>query len=143
MLRLTGHRSSRTASYAEGVTTAVTPGLESASWGRRIMAIFIDWISSWAAAAALVATGAVSDSSTWGTVILVVEMAFFTALLGGSFGKLLTRVRVVRHDDPSRPVTLLQALVRTLLTLLLVPPLLTFDGRGLHDLAARTRTVRI
>ena len=143
MLRLTGHRSSRTASYAVAVTTAVTPGLEAASWGRRILAFFIDWISSWAAAAALVAMAAVSDSSTWGTVILVAEMSFFTALLGGSFGKLLTRVRVVRQDDPSRPVTLLQALVRTLLTLLLVPPLLTFDGRGLHDLAARTRTVRI
>ena len=30
-----------------------------------------------------------------------------------------------------------------LLVALLVPPLLTFDGRGLHDLAAGTRTVAL
>ncbi|WP_165356928.1 RDD family protein [Nocardioides zhouii] len=119
--------------------TDLTP----AGWGRRILAILIDWGTSWAAAAALVETGVVEHSGTPGTVILIAEMAFFTALLGGSFGKLLTRVRVVRHDDPSRPVGLLRALVRTALTFLLIPPLLTFEGRGLHDLAAGTRTVTI
>ncbi|HEY0642997.1 MAG TPA: RDD family protein [Nocardioides sp.] len=121
--------------------------LVAAGWGRRILALVIDWASSWAAAEALVAVGLVRDDASTtgavGTLVLVVEMAFFTALLGGSFGKLLTRVRVVRHDDPSRPVSLLRALVRTALTFLLVPPLLTFDGRGLHDLAAGTRTVTI
>ena len=119
--------------------------LTPAGWGRRILALVIDWVSSWAAAEALVAVGLVRDDPSTtgavGTLILVVEMAFFTALLGGSFGKLLMRVRVVRHDDPSGPVSLLRALVRTVLTFLLVPPLLTFHGRGLHDLAAGTRTV--
>lgn len=119
--------------------TELTP----ASWGRRILAILIDWASSWAAAAGLVAWGLVDESATWGTVLLVVEMALLTALVGGSFGKLLTRVRVVRHDDPSQPVSLLRALVRTVLTFLLIPPLLTFDGRGLHDLAAGTRTISL
>jgi uncharacterized RDD family membrane protein YckC len=127
--------------------TLAPADLKPATWGRRILAILIDWVSSWAAAEALVALGLVRDDPSTigavGTVILVVEMAFFTALLGGSFGKLLTRVRVVRRDDPSRPVSLLRALVRTVLTFLLVPPLLTFDGRGLHDLAAGTRTVTI
>jgi uncharacterized RDD family membrane protein YckC len=119
--------------------TDLTP----ASWGRRILAILIDWATSWAVAAGLVSLGLIASSGTWGTVILVAEMAFFTALMGGSFGKLVTRVRVVRHDDPSRPVSLLRAVVRTVLTFLLIPPLLTFDGRGLHDLAAGTRTVTI
>ena len=119
--------------------TDLTP----ATWGRRILAILIDWATSWAVAAGLVAVGLIASSGTWGTVILVAEMAFFTALMGGSFGKLLTRIRVVRHDDPSRPVSLLRAVVRTVLTFLLIPPLLTFDGRGLHDLAAGTRTVTI
>jgi len=126
------------------VSTAVTPEVPAATWGRRILALVIDWLSSWAAAAALVASGAVGDDTgTWGTIVLVAEMALFTATTGGSFGKLVTRVRVVRNDDPSRPVSLLRALVRTLLTVLIIPPLLTFDGRGLHDLAAGTRTVTI
>ena len=127
--------------------TSTPAELAPAGWGRRILAIVIDWASSWTAAQALAATGVVRDDPSTigavGTAILLLEMAFFTALLGGSFGKLLTRVRVVRHDDPSRPVSLLRALVRTALTFLLVPPLLTFDGRGLHDLAAGTRTVTI
>jgi uncharacterized RDD family membrane protein YckC len=117
--------------------------LTPAGWGRRILAILIDWGTSWAVAAGLVAVGLIASSGTWGTVILVAEMAFFTALMGGSFGKLVTRVRVVRHDDPSVPVSLLRAVVRTVLTFLLIPPLLTFEGRGLHDLAAGTRTVTI
>ncbi|MDR7255178.1 putative RDD family membrane protein YckC [Nocardioides sp. BE266] len=118
-----------------------------ASWGRRILALLVDWLSSWAVAQLLAALGVVADDpstiGSTGTLILVVEMALFTALLGGSFGKLVTRIRVVRHDDPSRPVSLLRAVVRTVLTFLIIPPLLTFDGRGLHDLAAGTRTVRI
>ena len=125
------------------MTTAVTPELRSATWGRRILAILIDWLASWAAAAALVAIGVPGDSASWGTALLVLEMSFFTALMGGSFGKLLARVRVVTYADPSRPVSLLRALLRTVLTMLLVPPLLTFEGRGLHDLAAGTRTVTI
>ena len=129
------------------MTTAVTPQLRPAGWGRRTGALLIDWASSWAVAEALAAVGLVSDDASTvgavGTVVLVVEMALFTALLGGSFGKLVTRVRVVRHDDPSRPVSLLRALVRTVLTFLLLPPLFTVDGRGLHDVAAGTRTVVI
>ena len=74
---------------------------------------------------------------------MLAEMTLFTALAGGSFDKLLTRVRVVRHPDPSRPVSLVRALVRTVLTFLIIPPLLTFDGRGLHDVAAGTRTVKV
>ena len=131
----------------QNAPTHAPADLTPATWGRRILAIVVDWAGSWGAAEALVALGLVRDdpsaTGTAGTIILVVEMALFTALLGGSFGKLVTRVRVVRHDDPSRPVSLIRALVRTVLTFMLVPPLLTFDGRGLHDLAAGTRTVTI
>jgi uncharacterized RDD family membrane protein YckC len=125
------------------VTSAVTPELHTAPWGRRILALFIDFAASWAIAVALINLDVVPNSGTPGTIIIILEMSLFTAMLGGSFGKLLTRIRVVRHDDPSRPVSLLRALVRTVLTFLLVPPLLTFDGRGLHDVAAGTRTVTL
>lgn len=127
------------------MTTAVTPGLESASWGRRILALFVDWVTCLAVVEGLVAAGLLGGNPNGlGTLgLFVVESALFTAIAGGSFGKLAARVRVVRNDGSGRPVTLIPALVRSVLVALLVPPLLTFDGRGLHDLAARTRTVRI
>jgi uncharacterized RDD family membrane protein YckC len=64
-----------------------------------------------------------------------------TPLAGGSFGQLLTRVAVVRLDRT--PVTLLVALLRTLLICLVIPPVIyNRDRRGLHDLVAGTITVR-
>ena len=127
------------------MTSAVTPGLESASWGRRILALFVDWVTCLAVVEGLVAVGVLAGNPNGlGTLgLFVVESALFTALAGGSFGKLATRIRVVRRDDSGRPVSLIPALVRSVLVALLVPPLLTFEGRGLHDLAARTRTVTI
>ena len=63
------------------------------------------------------------------------------SLLGGSFGQLVMRVVVVRLD--SKPVNLLQALGRTALICLVVPPLVfNRDNRGLHDLAFGTVTLR-
>jgi uncharacterized RDD family membrane protein YckC len=119
--------------------------MQAATWGRRILALVVDWLACLAVVEGLVAVGLVAGNPNGiGTMVLfVVESALFTALVGGSFGKLATRLRVVRHRDPSTPVSLLRALVRALLVALLVPPLLTFDGRGLHDLAADTRTVAI
>lgn len=127
------------------MTSAVTPELQAATWGRRILALFVDWVTCLAVVEGLVAAGVLADNPNGlGTLgLFVVESALFTALTGGSFGKLVTRVRVVRHPDPSQPVSLLRALVRSVLVALLVPPLLTFDGRGLHDLAAGTRTVAV
>jgi uncharacterized RDD family membrane protein YckC len=125
--------------------TATTTDLTDATWGRRILALFVDWIASLAVVQALIAVGVVgADPNNLGTLALfVVESSLFTATMGGSFGKLATRLRVVRYDDPTRPVTLLRAVLRTVLVALVIPPLLTFDGRGLHDLAAGTRTVRL
>lgn len=116
-----------------------------ASWGRRILALVVDWLTCLAVVEGLVAVGVLSGNPNGlGTLgLFVLESALFTALAGGSFGKLATRLRVVRHDQPGQPVSLLRALVRSALVALLVPPLLTFDGRGLHDLAAGTRTVTL
>jgi len=127
------------------VTSAVTPELESATWGRRIVALFVDWVTCLAVVEGLVAVDVLDGNPNGlGTLALfVVESALFTALAGGSFGKLATRLRVVRNDGSGRPVSLLRALGRSVLVALLVPPLLTFDGRGLHDVAAGTRTVAL
>ena len=116
-----------------------------ATWGRRILALFVDWVTCLAVVEGLVAVGLLAGNPNGlGTLTLfVLESALFTALTGGSFGKLATRVRVVRSDHSGRPVSLLRALGRSVLVALLVPPLLTFDGRGLHDVAAGTRTVTV
>lgn len=116
-----------------------------ASWGRRILALVVDWVTCLAVVEGLVAVGVIAGNPNGlGTLgLFVLESALFTALAGGSFGKLATRLRVVRPGAPGQPVSLLRALLRSALVALLVPPLLTFDGRGLHDAAAGTRTVTL
>jgi uncharacterized RDD family membrane protein YckC len=119
--------------------------LTTASWWRRLGALAVDWIACLAIAEWLVATGALAGNPNGlGTLgIFVLESALFTALAGGSFGKLATRLRVVRMDGSPQPVSLLRSLARSVLVGLLVPPLLTFEGRGLHDVVAGSRTVTI
>lgn len=117
------------------MTATSSPHLPAtASWLRRIGALFIDWFASSLVAAFLVG-GFDDPDQRW--VVLVVfwlETAFGVALAGGSFGQLLVRIRV--HHTDGRPLSLLRALLRQLLVLLVIPPLVFKpDGRGLHDLA--------
>ncbi len=104
--------------------------------GRRIGALFIDWllcmIISWAA----------FRTQDWTIAVFAVEVYVLTALTGFTVGKRLLRMRVVRLDG--KPVGLWWALIRTLLLLAVVPPLI-FDSdlRGLHDKAANTLVIRI
>ena len=73
--------------------------------------------------------------------VFLLEATFLTALIGGSFGQLVCRVVVARVDG--KPVNLLQALLRTFLICLVIPPLVfNRDSRGLHDLAVGTVTLR-
>ena len=78
---------------------------------------------------------------SYDTILMQLEASMLTALAGGSFGQLVTRVAVVRLDN--RPVSFLHALGRTALICLVVPPLVfNRDNRGLHDLAVGTVTLR-
>jgi uncharacterized RDD family membrane protein YckC len=115
-----------------------------ATWGRRILALVVDWFASLLVAAAVVGPD-VMTSRGWEAwvpmLVFLVEASVLTALAGGSFGQLLLRVAVVRLDR--RPVNLLVALLRTLLICVVVPPVIyNRDRRGLHDLVAGTVTVR-
>jgi len=74
-------------------------------------------------------------------LVFLVETSVLTPLVGGSFGQAATRIAVVRLDG--RPVSLLVALLRTVLICLVVPPLIfNRDQRGLHDLTAGTVTLK-
>lgn len=129
-----------------GPTATAAPHGDAASWPRRFLALLVDWFTCLAVAQTLVAYGVLeaNPNGTWTLALFVLESALFTALLGGSFGKLATRLRVVRADGSGRPVGLLGAVLRSVLVALLVPPLVfRSDGRGLHDLAASTRTVAL
>lgn len=112
-----------------------------ASWGRRIAALFVDWVASLLVAALVESWGGVPNTNGWLTLLVfLLEATVFTALAGGSFGQLALRLAVVRLDG--RPVTVLHAFVRTLLICLVVPPLVfNRDNRGLHDLAVGTVTL--
>jgi uncharacterized RDD family membrane protein YckC len=110
-----------------------------ASWLHRIAALVVDWFVATLAARALF------GADLWAPLgIFVMETALFTAFLGGSFGKLVTGLRVVRVDGSGMPLNLFGALIRSVLIALVVPPLVFRpDGRGLHDLAVSTATVRL
>jgi uncharacterized RDD family membrane protein YckC len=122
-------------------------GFETASWGRRALALFVDWIASTLVVIVAMGLDDYSESNTAGFVVLavfVVESALFTALIGGSFGQVATRLRVVDVDADGGRVPLPKALARQLLIAVVVPPLIFRpDGRGLHDLMAGSATVTL
>jgi len=121
--------------------------IDTASWAHRIGALLVDWAACTLIVVLALGPSGWSDdpyAGFYATGVFVVESAFFTAVLGGSFGKLATRLRVVRNDGSNRPLELIPALVRSLLIALVIPPLVFRpDGRGLHDMAARSMTVRL
>lgn len=114
-----------------------------ASWGRRLAAIFVDWIASLLTANLISGMAGLSrDQSTWVPLgVFFLETALFVAMTGASFGQLALQLRVARLDG--RAVPLLQSALRAFLVCLVVPPLVfNRDNRGLHDLAARTVVIR-
>lgn len=137
--------------YPEPVTEPAA--WETASWPRRVLALLVDWFASSLVVAVIVGPGrffgdqSKNPDSLPGIltiVVFVLETALLTALSGGSFGKLVTRLRTVRNDHTGRPVGLLPALARSILVAAVVPPLVFRpDGRGLHDLMAGTATVTL
>ena len=119
-----------------------------ASWMRRIAALAVDWLAANLVVLALGQLVALGDglATLLPLIVFWLEASVFTALLGGSFGQLVVGLRVMRLDRglQGRPLNLLQALLRTALICLVIPPLLANrDQRGLHDVAVGSVTVRL
>src|SRR5918999_1065416 len=113
-----------------------------AGYGRRLGALFIDWVVALLSATIVAeALGReLTRGSLWPLAAFGVEVWLLTALFGLSIGKRICGLRVVRLDG--RPVGPLWALVRTALLLVVVPALLwDRDYRGLHDRVANTVVV--
>ncbi|MDQ3615240.1 MAG: RDD family protein [Actinomycetota bacterium] len=116
-----------------------------AGWGRRVLALAVDWLASTLVAIAFTGVDGWIEGTAFSEsvplLVFLLEASFLTAVAGGSFGQLACRVTVTRLDG--RPVNLLQSLLRTFLICLVVPPLVfNRDRRGLHDLAVGTLTRR-
>ncbi|WP_375003019.1 RDD family protein [Aeromicrobium sp. CTD01-1L150] len=116
----------------------------SASFGRRLIALLIDW------AVALLTVALIAGSSFAGEDrpnpfldlgVFYLQVWVLTGLLGFTIGKRLLRMRVEGPDG--RPIGLLRAALRTALLCLVVPAILqNEEGRGFHDIAANSRVVR-
>lgn len=123
--------------------------LATATWPRRTFALVVDWLGAVLVVIAVTGLDGYLDDRASGLYVMAVywlEASLFTALAGGSFGQLATRLRVVRlaPDGALTSLPLLASLLRHALVLLVVPPLVFRpDGRGLHDLATRSGAVTL
>ncbi len=120
------------------------PDTEPPSLGRRLAALFIDWIVAAMAASLFTGVSYPPADIRENTIIIaffIGQVSILTGLLGFSIGK---RVMGLRVENPNgRPIGLPRALLRSVLLSLVIPAiLLTDDKRGLHDLAAGSRVIR-
>jgi uncharacterized RDD family membrane protein YckC len=113
-------------------------------FGRRFLALLIDWLIAYGIGGLAVAAGWMGQSalSTGVLVIWVVLGAVSVRLFGFSPGQVALGVQVASVDRRIH-VGIGRALVRGLLVSLVIPPLFTdSDGRGLQDKATGTAVVR-
>jgi RDD family len=112
--------------------------------GRRIGALFVDWLIAYGLAALAMTIGWVSIQ-TLSTAVLVVWLVLGTVsvrLFGFTPGQYALGLLVVPVDNRLH-VGLGRALVRGLLIAVVIPPLFTdSDLRGLHDRLTNTAVVR-
>lgn len=114
-----------------------------ASWRARLAALLVDWAASMVVAVGMFGFGVLrsSDWHAWMVMaVFFVESAVLTTLLGGSFGKLLARIAVVRLDR--KPLSWWQAIVRTAMVCLVLPAVVVgAERRGLDDMVLGTVVV--
>lgn len=120
--------------------------IENASWGRRILALLVDWLLCTLVVIAIFGLDEYTEPGSFASgavlIVFVVESGLMTWLGGGSAGKLLTGLCVVPADGHLRRLSPVKAIGRQVLVALVIPPLVFRpDGRGLHDLFAGTSTV--
>lgn len=107
-----------------------------AGFGRRLVALAIDWWSS-----LLIARGLLGLDSAWALGVLAAEYIVLVPTIGTTLGMRLVGIRVLGLFSglPRWPAIV----VRTALLLLVLPAVVNDrDGRGLHDRAAATVVVR-
>jgi len=114
-----------------------------ATFGRRLVALCVDWFACLAISQAIVrgTQGSPNDASVLTLQLFAVQSLIFTVLLGGSFGQALLGIGVRKVSG--QRLGLFAVILRTGLLCLVFPALIwDRDGRGLHDQVARSVAVR-
>ena len=120
---------------------------EGVTLGRRLIAITIDWLASYAIAFAFFAGGGSYSERIEATrlstpLIFVAEYAILVALMGASFGHRLLRLKVVDFNHGGVP-SIRQVLIRTgLMALVITAITYDEDGRGIHERFSQTKLER-
>jgi len=112
-------------------------------FGRRLVAILIDWALCQLIAYAFTGAGfgRGQSGSWWPLLVFAIENAVLLSTLGSTFGQRLLGLRLVSLTGGR--ATVVQVLLRTFLLCLAIPALIwDRDQRGLHDKAAQTVLVR-
>lgn len=120
-----------------------------ASWGRRLLALLVDWLIAALIASALTGRPMWAGGNNYNlmhTTVFFAMSAILTGLIGSTIGHRLCGLRVLPvRDSKTFPVQpgLIAGVIRSLLICLVIPAAI-FDRerRGLHDLAAKTIVVR-
>jgi uncharacterized RDD family membrane protein YckC len=121
-----------------------------AGWGRRVAALFIDWLIAGLIASAVTGKTMWAGGNDFNTAQLVsffAMSAILTGLGGATIGHRLLGLRVIRTRPGgtgyAAQVGLLGGAIRALLLCLIIPAVVyDRDRRGLHDKAANTIVVR-
>ncbi|QGU05052.1 RDD family protein [Corynebacterium comes] len=115
-----------------------------ASVGRRAGAVAIDWIICWLLAGAFVSYTDVLGSTPTVTLIFWMILGIVTGwLFARTPGHMVLSMGIARTDVGGARVGLWRAVVRTVLTSLILPAaMVDSDGRGLHDRATGTAVIR-
>lgn len=118
--------------------------MESAPFGRRLLAVVIDWIVAALSATALTGVSYPPDDPAQNLVItafFIAEVGLLVGMLGYSIGKRVVGIRVI--DPDGRPIGIGWGLLRTALVCLVIPPVVqNKEGRGLHDIVTGSREIR-
>lgn len=120
---------------------------EGVTLGRRLAAITIDWLASYAIAFAFFAGGGNYAERVVGTrlstpLIFVAEYAILISLTGASFGHRLLKMKVVDFSHGGLP-SVRQVLIRTgLMALVITAITYDEDGRGIHERFSKTKLAR-
>lgn len=111
--------------------------------GRRIAALFIDWLIALGIAALIFGDTSLSGAISTFTLLIWIVIGIGTVgLFSFTPGQFFVGVQVGRVDGPAR-VGFVRALVRSLILMWVVPALITdTDGRGMHDRATGTGLLR-
>jgi uncharacterized RDD family membrane protein YckC len=114
-----------------------------ARFGRRLVALVVDWISALLLARAAIDFGGIEFELDLLTLLLFfIHTWLFITFFGGSFGHRLLGIQIQQLDG-SR-VSIIKAAIRQFLICLVVPAVIyDRDQRSLHDRAIKAVAVRV